>query len=89
TGSFTEDGWYYVSSTVERRAFYAPEITDRRIIAVSFDERDRVTAVDKFALADGQYVDLETRTTPTFGRQLTVLQQILGNIGSLEGFIEE
>lgn len=89
TGSFTEDGWYYVSSTVERRAFYAPEITDRRIIAVSFDERDRVTAVDKFALADGQYVDLETRTTPTFGRQLTVLQQILGNIGSLEGFIDE
>ncbi|MEM6421502.1 MAG: hypothetical protein AAF698_02855, partial [Pseudomonadota bacterium] len=72
-----------------RRAFYAPEVVDRRIIAISFDERDRVTAVDRFGLEDGQYVELETRTTPTFGRQLTVLQQIIGNIGSLEGFVDD
>lgn len=89
TGTFTEDGWYYVSTTVARRAFYAPEVVDRRIIAISFDERDRVTAVDRFGLEDGQYVELESRTTPTFGRQLTVLQQIIGNIGSLEGFVDD
>lgn len=88
TGAFSEDGWYYVSTTVERRAFYAPEITERRIVAVSFDGRDRVVAVDRFGLEDGKVVDLETRTTPTFGRQLTILQQVLGNIGSLEGFVE-
>ncbi|MEM6489362.1 MAG: outer membrane protein assembly factor BamE [Pseudomonadota bacterium] len=89
SGTFTEDGWYYVSTTIERRAFYAPEVVDRRIIAISFDGSDRVVAVDRFGLEDGRIIDLETRTTPTFGRQLTVLQQILGNIGSLEGFVEE
>ncbi|MEM6972453.1 MAG: outer membrane protein assembly factor BamE [Pseudomonadota bacterium] len=83
TGVFTEDGWYYVSTTIEKEAFYAPEVTDRRIVAVTFDERDRVVAVDRFGLEDGQFVDLETRTTPTFGRQLTLLQQVLGNIGAI------
>lgn len=89
TGAFTEDGWYYVSTTISRKAFFAPEVVDRRIVAVSFDERDRVTAVDRFGLEDGRFVDLETRTTPTFGRQLTILQQVLGNIGNIEGLIDE
>ncbi|MGF1553772.1 MAG: outer membrane protein assembly factor BamE [Paracoccaceae bacterium] len=88
-GAFGEDGWYYVSTTVSRRAFFAPEVVERRIVAVSFDETDRVTAVDRFGLEDGRVIDLETRTTPTFGRQLTVLQQILGNLGNVEGFIDE
>jgi outer membrane protein assembly factor BamE (lipoprotein component of BamABCDE complex) len=89
TGAFTEDGWYYVSTTISKKAFFAPEVVDRRIVAVSFDERDRVTAVDRFGLEDGRVVDLETRTTPTFGRQLTILQQVLGNLGNIEGFIDE
>ncbi|MEM9781485.1 MAG: outer membrane protein assembly factor BamE [Pseudomonadota bacterium] len=83
TGVFTDEGWYYVSTTLERKAFYAPQITDRRIVAVTFDDRDRVVAVDRFGLEDGRIVDLETRITPTFGRELTLVQQILGNIGSV------
>ncbi|MEM9762366.1 MAG: outer membrane protein assembly factor BamE [Pseudomonadota bacterium] len=87
TGTFTEDGWYYVSTTVSKQAFYAPEIVDRRIIAVEFNDVDRVTSVRRYGLADGQLVDLETRTTPTFGRELTILQQVLGNIGSGESLL--
>lgn len=87
TGTFTEDGWYYVSTTVSKMAFYAPEIVDRRIIAVEFNDVDRVTSVRRYGLEDGQLVDLETRTTPTFGRELTILQQVLGNLGSGEGLL--
>ncbi|MEM7497304.1 MAG: outer membrane protein assembly factor BamE [Pseudomonadota bacterium] len=87
TGTFTEDGWYYVSTTVSKQGFFAPEIVDRRIIAVEFNDVDRVTSVRRYGLADGQIVDLETRTTPTFGRELTILQQVLGNVGAGESLL--
>jgi outer membrane protein assembly factor BamE (lipoprotein component of BamABCDE complex) len=88
-GVFGSDDWFYVSTTVEKQAFYAPEVTDRRIVAVSFDDIGVVQRVDRFGLEDGRIIDLETRTTPTFGRQLTIIQQILGNLGALDPVIFE
>ncbi|MBK0398391.1 outer membrane protein assembly factor BamE [Limibaculum sp. M0105] len=82
-GVFTDEGWYYVSSTVERLTWHEPKVTDRRIVAIAFDENDTVTAINRYGLDDGRLVDLETRTTPTRGRDLTVLQQLLGNIGNI------
>lgn len=81
TGIFTDEGWFYVSSKVEHFAFYAPEVIDRRVVAILFDERDFVRSVNAYGLEDGRIIDLETNTTPTFGRELTVLEQAFGNIG--------
>ena len=81
TGVFTQDGWYYVSSRVEHLTYHAPEVVDRRVVAVLFDENDVVAAVNEYGLEDGRIVDLETKTTPTYGRQLTILEQAFGNIG--------
>lgn len=83
TGAFSEEGWYYVATTVSKRAFYAPEVVERKVIAVTFNDRDVVQSVNRYGLEDGLVVDLETRTTPTFGQELTILQQLLGNIGEL------
>ncbi len=85
TGVFTESGWYYVATTVEHYMYYEPKVTDRRVVAVQFDENDVVAAVNVYGLADGRIIDLQTRTTPTHGRELTILQQLLGNLGSLTG----
>ena len=82
---FTETGWYYVATTIERFAFYEPEVVDRRVVAIEFDERDRVASVNRYGLEDGKVIDLETRTTPTHGRQVTIVEQLLGNIGNLQG----
>ena len=81
TGVFTDDGWYYVSSKVEHLTYHAPEVVDRRVVAVLFDQNDVLAAVNEYGLEDGRIVDLETRTTPTYGRQLTILEQAFGNIG--------
>ena len=81
TGIFTEEGWFYVSSTVEHHTFYQPEVIDRRVVAILFDERDIVRAVNSYGLEDGRIVDLETNTTPTFGRELSILEQAFGNLG--------
>ena len=81
TGIFTDDGWYYVSSKVEHLTYHAPEVVDRRVVAVLFDQNDVLAAVNEYGLDDGRVVDLETNTTPTHGRQLTILEQAFGNIG--------
>jgi outer membrane protein assembly factor BamE (lipoprotein component of BamABCDE complex) len=81
TGIFTDDGWYYVSSKVEHLTYHAPEVVDRRVVAVLFDQNDVLAAVNEYGLEDGRVVDLETKTTPTYGRQLTILEQAFSNIG--------
>ena len=81
TGSFDSRDWYYVGSRMEQRMFYAPRIVDRRVVAIRFDETGLVERVNSYGLEDGRVVDLVTETTPTFGRELTVLQQLFGNIG--------
>ena len=83
TGVFTESGWYYVATTVEHYMYYQPKVTDRRVVAVQFDADDVVAAVNVYGLEDGRIIDLQTRTTPTHGRQLTILQQLFGNFGKL------
>lgn len=82
-GVVRDDTWYYVSSRTETLAWNPPEVTDRRVVAVRFDGENVVNAIDVYGLEDGRVVNLVTRTTPTFGRELTVLQQIFGNIGNI------
>ena len=77
--------WIYVSTVMEQVAHRAPTVVDRQVIAVSFDDNGVVTAVERLGLEDSAQVALRTETTPTFGRELTIAQQLLGNIGRLPG----
>jgi outer membrane protein assembly factor BamE (lipoprotein component of BamABCDE complex) len=81
TGIFTDNGWYYVSNKVERLTYHAPEVVDRRVVELLFDQNDVLASVTEYGLEDGRVIDLETKTTPTYGRQLTILEQAFGNIG--------
>lgn len=85
TGTFDNSGWYYVSSVVEHYTFYEPKIVERTVVAVTFDDADVVTDVVSFGLDGGRVIDLETRTTPTYGRQLTIVEQIVSNLGAVTG----
>jgi len=84
-----DNSWYYVSYTVSTLAFFAPEVTERQILAVSFNGADRVAAVNTVGLENGIAVDLNTGETPTGGRSLSFWQQMLGNVGnfSAESFL--
>jgi outer membrane protein assembly factor BamE (lipoprotein component of BamABCDE complex) len=72
-----------MSQSVERVAFYKPKVTKRDVVAVSFDEAERVKAVNSYTLADGRIIALNGRETPTRGRELTILEQLLGNVGRM------
>jgi len=84
-----DNSWYYVSYTVRTFAFFPPKITDRQILAISFNGAGRVAAVNTYGLENGIVVDLNTGETVTGGQSLSFWQQMLGNVGnfSAESFL--
>lgn len=83
SGVIRQDTWYYVGATFETMGWSAPEEVERRVVAISFGADGLVRSVDQYGLEEGRIINLVTRTTPTYGREMTVLQQIFGNIGNL------
>jgi outer membrane protein assembly factor BamE (lipoprotein component of BamABCDE complex) len=81
TAVFDQTAWYYVSSVQERLAFYEPHTIERRVMVVRFDG-DTVSAVEKFGLERGRLVAYSDDVTPTRGRELGVIEQLLGNVGN-------
>ncbi len=79
--NFQGDSFYYISSTTEQRAFLKATEVKRQVIAVRFDKNDQVTSLGQYGLEDGKIIDINSRTTPTRGRELTMLQQLFGNFG--------
>lgn len=77
-----EDIWYYVSQTTSRYTYNLPKVTQRQVTAISFNpETGVVSEVVALNLNDGENITMNGRETPTRGRQLTILEQLLGNVG--------
>ncbi len=79
--NYQGDSYYYISSTTQQTAFLNPKEVERQVIAIRFDQNDQVASLGQYGLEDGKIVDINSRTTPTKGRELTMLQQLFGNIG--------
>jgi outer membrane protein assembly factor BamE (lipoprotein component of BamABCDE complex) len=82
-GTFEDNTWYYISATRESLAYLRPVTRDRRIIAVRFDDEGIVSEVAEYSLEDGRLFAYAGRETPTRGRELSLLEQVLGNIGGV------
>ena len=82
-GTFDQNVWYYVSSREQVRAFMAPQTQARNVVAVHFSPDGVVQSVDLFTLEHGAEIALVSRETPTRGKTLTFLEQLLGNVGRL------
>lgn len=78
---FGDETWHYISSVFERKAFFEPEIKERTIITVVFDRGGVVRAMETKGLVDGKDVTPVDRETPTAGKEMTILQQLMGNVG--------
>lgn len=79
--TFDPKVWYYFGQREEKTAFFDPEIVERRVVLVEFSEFGVVRRIEELGLEDAQSVELVERETPTLGRRLTVLEQLIGNFG--------
>ena len=77
--TFGKDTWYYISERTETLAFFAPEVKERQVLIINFDDKGDMHSLEHKDLEDGRQLAHVERATPTFGQELTVIQQILGN----------
>ncbi|MGA0545669.1 outer membrane protein assembly factor BamE [Brevundimonas sp. VNH65] len=82
TSTFEGDNvWYYITQTTERYTYQRAQVSQRSVTEITFNEGDsKVAAVRTLGLEDGVQVAMESRETPTRGRRLTILEQLLGNV---------
>jgi len=83
--TFNPNVWYYISETQEYWAYTKPRISSQKVMQVSFNESGRIDAIKNFDLKDAQDIQMVSRITPTSGKGLTVLEQVLGNVGRFSG----
>ena len=79
--TFDSQVWYYIGERTEQLAFLEPSITERRVLMIRFDEAGMVTELAELGADDAIDVTPVGRETPTLGRQITILEQLLGNVG--------
>ena len=80
--TFDPNVWFYVNQVKERVAFRRPRVISRDVTAVAFNkETEAVEVVNTYTLKDGKVIAYNARETPTRGREMTILEQLLGSVG--------
>ena len=75
--------FYYISQTRKRSvAYQKTRVTDQRVLAIYFGPDGTVSNIANYGLQDGKVFDFVKRVTPTGGKDLTFIQQILSGLGS-------
>ena len=82
--TFNDNDWYYVSEKISTRAFFHPEVINRKVLIIQFDKREIVKKIKQLSLKDGVKIEMVDRITPTAGKEMTILKQIFGNVGRFE-----
>ncbi len=77
---FDESIWYYIGEKTEKTGIFDPKVVDKKIVVVAFNQDGIVEDIQKLD-SDGVNVPYVRRKTPTSGNEVTVLQQLLGNVG--------
>src|SRR5271167_1176379 len=80
-GVFDDNSWYYISRRTSQFSFLDPKAVDQQVYIVDFNDQNVVKAVDHKTLKDGQEIAPVARATPAPGRELSFLEQIIGNLG--------
>jgi len=86
--NFNGETWLYVKQKSEHIAFFDETLTDQAVLAVKFNKAGVVSGIKRYAMVDGKTVDLVERKTLTRGKELTVIEQLFGNIGRFSNATE-
>lgn len=84
SGVLNESGYYYVASRVRYRGATAPQVMDRQLVAISFDNAGIVRNIERYSLQDGRAVPLERRITDSNLSNQGFIRQLIGNLGGFD-----
>lgn len=81
TAIFDDEVFYYISQKRYRAVqFLAPKLVDRQILAIYFDANGKVKQIAKYGMQDGKLFDFISRTTPTGGKDVSFLGQVIQGV---------
>jgi len=83
--TFDDANWYYITRRTETTAFFQPQVVSQDVLVVGFDQDGNVSKVSTYSLQDARAIDPVTRTTPAPGKELSFIEQLVGNIGRFSG----
>jgi len=79
--AFDNEAWYYISGRVTSVAFLKPKLIKRKILIIKFDKNGIVQKINELDTTKQKEIPFVKRETPTKGKELTFIQQIIGNVG--------
>lgn len=79
--NFGENIWYYITEKRETQGMFAPQVVDQSVTAVHFDEAGIVEKVARTEKDKSKLVEYVEKETPTEGRKMSVMEQLMGNFG--------
>jgi outer membrane protein assembly factor BamE (lipoprotein component of BamABCDE complex) len=77
---------YYISSTEKQTAFFTPEETERKVLAVYFTPVGSVERVSQYGLKDGKVINFSANQTPNSARDENVIKQLFRKLGTKQLF---
>lgn len=81
TGVMEGSAWYYVQSDWRDEGWRPPVEVNREVVAITFSPAGTVSNIERFGLEQGEVVALSRRVTDTGPQGVTLLRQLLGNLG--------
>ena len=79
--TFKNEIWYYIGAHTQKTAFFKPSVLDQQVVVIAFNDDGTVSSIAHYDMDDARDIDPVNRVTPTSGKELSFIQQILGNIG--------
>lgn len=81
-GLLEGSSWYYVGSRWRHYGAMRPQEVDRQVVAIHFTPDGTVSNVERFGLEQGRVVVLSRRVTDSNVTSISLIRQLLGNIGN-------
>lgn len=78
--AFNESIWYYIGLDTLKQGFLDAKIENKKVYLVAFDEEGIVSDFKDIS-AEGIEIPIVARETETYGTELSVMEQLLGNVG--------
>ena len=79
--TFEKEIWFYIGGRVMSKSFSEDVVLERRVLSIRFNKRGIVSKLDNLDATRIARIEFVERETPTKGKDLTILQQMIGNIG--------
>lgn len=80
-----EEVWIYYSEDVERILFFIPDIKERTILTLRFDESETVKSIEKFDLSNEEKkMDFASHYTEVNSNKIGFFKSIFSNVGQVK-----